>query len=729
LSGLGLAFISAPEPTAVAGGTDCVEEGECTFVKPNMMIIVDYSTSMNTTFGGTGTRWDATVDAIVAMIDNDSGFIGNNLNLALMRFGHDANGAGSPGGTINGDTSNPPITDGQALDIFWYDNGGADESYIECNGDAVKTAIQTVPAPMNGSATGIGTWTKGAMDLTASLIDESRTDHSEAVGDRNYINLVLTDGAYTGPDGIAQNTNTAVDNPALTAADLWDNDEVPTYVVAVAEGADLDLANELAAAGGTTSAIDGATPALLIDALNTIIQEIKDSVIAPECVGGMPRIMVLLDASSSMLNVGNTFGTENNTGWDGARTALAGTNSIFDLTVSSGEAVEDLSQLGLSVFGHNDPDESKVLVDYGPCTKDNFAWALDPNTSCDSPGCTDPWAGPPITWTFKDGSTQDPFFDQQTLSHMPKCDEYPGESRCLGSATWTHLGLNLVASNQAAYHANATMMGALYPANDQTQYFNILITDGNYTSSDAQVQNSLEAMYTDNITTYVIGFGEYNNFLTDLNNMASWGSGGTNTTAFVAANQTELEMQLQTIIDNLAFDPCCGFNDCTFVPEPTTEEPDDTTTSTTTTGDGDGDSGTTTGDGDGDSGGDGDTSTTGDGDGDTTTTGDGDGDTTTTGGDGDSGGDGDGDTSTTTGGDGDTGGDTTSGGTTDSDSATDTGGDTMASDTGDTGDAGIDDVGGDDGCNCDATGDSQGGGLLGFLGLGLLGLTRRRRRE
>ena len=38
-------------------------------------------------------------------------------------------------------------------------------------------------APAGGSTTGIGTWTKGAMDLTAQMIDDSRADHGEAVGD------------------------------------------------------------------------------------------------------------------------------------------------------------------------------------------------------------------------------------------------------------------------------------------------------------------------------------------------------------------------------------------------------------------------------------------------------------------------------------------------------------------------------------------------------------------
>lgn len=126
--------------------------------------------------------------------------------------------------------------------------------------------------------------------------------------------------------------------------------------------------------------------------------------------------------------------------------------------------------------------------------------------------------------------------------------------------------------------------------------------------------------------------------------------------------------------------------------------------------------GTSTGDGDGD--GDGDTMTTtatdtntGDGDGDTATeddtvTGDGDGDTVT----------GDGDTAT-------------------GDSASESGGDNgddgmdeIGDDTGGTGNdsLGGGEVGEEDGCNCSTTSSSGGWAISGLLGLGLLGLRRRR---
>src|SRR5690606_17638902 len=145
----------------------------------------------------------------------------------------------------NGDSSNPPITDGTALDIHWYDNTGGNTDYVECNGEAVKAAIQGVPSPLNGAATGIGTWTKGALDRSKALIEASRSDHGEALGDRYDLNLVLTDGAWSGQNGLNQ---PGAQDPVITASDLWDNQEVPTYVVAVSTGADLALADELAAA-------------------------------------------------------------------------------------------------------------------------------------------------------------------------------------------------------------------------------------------------------------------------------------------------------------------------------------------------------------------------------------------------------------------------------------------------------------------------------------------------
>ncbi|MFV8749213.1 MYXO-CTERM sorting domain-containing protein [Nannocystaceae bacterium ST9] len=689
------------EPAQADDGGDCPDEGDCTFKKPNIMIIMDYSTSMNTLWDMQNnlTRWQVVVQSIKT-VTQDGSFLSQNTHLALMRFGHDPSAAA--GTLIPNDSSG--ITDGQKLDVPWYD--AQNDPWYECNGAAIGAALDAAGDPINGSLVGIGTWTKGALDYTKTLIDASVAAHPEDNGERTYLNVVVTDGAWTGMDGTTP-LAPANQNPAITAADLFDNDNVRTYVVAVAGDVNAEAAaDQLATAGGTgPTAIDGDTPALLEQALADLVQSIIDDVVAPECVGGLPRIMVLLDASSSMLNVGGgtMAGAMGTTGWDKAREALAGdVDSLFDLELVNlpGQAVEDVVHLGLAVFGHNAPapGEQKILVDYGPCMKDNFAWALDPNTSCEMPGCDDPWGGPPITWTFKDGTQDPPGFDRPTDSHMPQC---AGNNLfCSGSGTYTHLGLQLIKNNQVAYAAAAAMNGAEFPANDQTEYINILITDGQYTgySTNAQVQTELEQMFNDGITTYVIGFGDGVDTpaaIAQLNSMADWGSGAT-LDYYDANSQAALEMALSDIIASISFDPCCAFNDCSENPEPTTVEPDPvpsdegTATDTTTT------DGTTT---------DGTTTT----DGETTT----EGDTTTTEGD------------TTDG--------TTDGGTTTTDGGTDdnsTNGDEIGTDTTGTGDTGG--VGEDDGCNCSVP-DSDTGKTRGLAGslllLGLAGLVRRRRRD
>ncbi|PRP91508.1 von Willebrand factor type A domain protein [Enhygromyxa salina] len=705
LAGIGLAFaIGTQGEEATAGpNPDCPDEGMCTFKKPNVMFVMDYSTSMNAIWdmNNNATRWEVTVAAVQQVVQPGS-FLSQNTHLALMRFGHDP--AASEGTMIAGDLSG--IIDGQALDIQWDDDNN---EYLPCNGQALVDSLNEVDAPMQGMEFGIGTWTKGALDAVAVEIAQTKADHpdDQDMPGRAYVNVLLTDGEWTGMDGTTP-LEPANQNPAITAADLYDNQDIQTFVVAVAGDPNAEAAaDETAAAGGTTEAIDGATPDLLAMALAGVVQNIIDSVVAPECVGGLPRVMILLDASSSMLNVngGTQAGAMDETGWDQARDALSGDMSLFDIDVGIG-AAEDVTHLGLAVFGHNQPapGEQTILVDYGPCMKDNFGWALDPNTSCEMPGCDDPWGGPPISWTFQDGTIEPPGFDQATTSHMPQCGGVA--EFCSGSGTYTHLGLQLIKNNQAAYHAAALMPMAQYPTNDQTIYFNILITDGQYNlySTDAQVSTELTEMYNNGITTYVIGFGDGVNTpqaMTQLSNMADWGSGGTEN-YFDADNQADLEAALAAIFGNLVFDPCCALNDCSENPEPDTMEPDPIPM--TDTGDGDGD--TDTGDGDGD---------TGDGDGDT-----GDGDTDTGDGDGDPG-DGDGDP-----GDGDTdGGDDAAEGDDGADDDTDGG------ETGTGGDLGAE-VGEDDGCNC-STADSdtdKTGGLLGtFLALGLAGFIRRRRRD
>ncbi len=577
LGGLGLAFVGGAEQPVQAEEDECPKEGECTFKKPNFMVIMDYSSSMNNDFGGGQTRWEAAEDAVKNLATTK--FNNENLHLGLMRFGHDP--SGNAGTTIPMDTSNPPITDGQALDVNWYDVDGNDKSFYPCNGEALVQALDNnIPAPMDGQLTGIGTWTKGALDFASDLIAQSKADHPEDGGERFYANMVLTDGVWTSQNGTTP-LGPANQNPAITAADLFDNQAIPTYVVFFGDKNDNDAsmaAAELATAGGTTS-INAENAMELEQALKDVVQDIKDNVVQPQCAPGLPRIMVLLDASSSMLNVngGMMAGGEGTTGWDKARDALAGADSIFDISVNDDQqAAEDIVHLGLAVFGHNQPapGEQKILVDYGPCHKDNFDWALDPNTSC-GVGCDDPWGGPPIDWTFLDGQVdKDPPFDDPTFSHMPQC---LGDTFCSGSGTYTHLGLQLIKNNQLAYDAFASdpNNNPPFPVNGETVYINILITDGQYSgySTDGQVQGELEAMYNDGITTYVIGFGDGVDSpaaIAQLQKMAGWGSNDS-IEYFKAADQMALEDAFKDIIESQTFDPCCSFNDCSANPEITDE--------------------------------------------------------------------------------------------------------------------------------------------------------------
>ena len=93
LAGLGLAWFGTGAPDAVAGGDLCDGDEECSFKKPNFMIVMDYSTSMNEVFEGNQTRWEVAVQAVNAVLDKDNGFFQENLHVGLMRFGHDPNPA------------------------------------------------------------------------------------------------------------------------------------------------------------------------------------------------------------------------------------------------------------------------------------------------------------------------------------------------------------------------------------------------------------------------------------------------------------------------------------------------------------------------------------------------------------------------------------------------------------------------------------------------------------
>ncbi|MEZ4453271.1 MAG: DUF4215 domain-containing protein [Nannocystaceae bacterium] len=575
LVGVALALVGRGERPALAA-LGCNTES-CSFRKPNLLIVADYSTAMNQPFGQGMTRWEAVEAAIVDLLVTDNAFYDKNMNIALMRFGHDPSVA--PGTTIPGDLSAPPLTDGQALDLPWYDSMGDDKSFWGCVGDDLIDALDDkIPPPLGGAKTGISAWTKGALARAQGLILQSKLDHPSDLDKRIYAALVLTQGVWTDPSG-AMPLAPASEDPSLVADELHKALQVATHVVYFGDPEDpaaKGAADELAAAGGTGAARVGDTLDAIKVAVEDAIASIEDEVRIAACSPSVARVMILLDASSAMLNVGG--GTQpgglGETGWDRARAALGDGGPLLDTPIPIGMTqahLEDLVLPGLLVFGDDLPlpGEQTIVVDYGPCRRDNFTWALDPLTSC-GVGCDDPWGGPPIVWDFLEGSMVDPpGFEDPTLSHMPRCDG-PGPA-CAGSGGFIHLGLQLALDHQIAYHAAASQPGAPYPADDDTVYTNILFTNGLYAgySTDAQVQSALEAMFQAGIVTRVVGVGDGADSpegQAALKDLAAWGSGGLEGPYSLEA-LAALEAALKELVEAQEYDPCCEFADCSLNPE------------------------------------------------------------------------------------------------------------------------------------------------------------------
>lgn len=572
LTGVGLAFFGGPEPPQADAAPLCYLEGQCKQTKPLFMIVVDYSTAMNQPFSPQLTRWEATVDAVQEIVGGQNGYLQASAFIGLMRFGHDPL-PGAPGTTIAGDASQPPLVDGQSIDVPFYDASDPNKAYYHCNGDALRVVWDpqlggVVPAPLGGQLAGIERWTRGALDRAYAAIQQSWADHPGELTKRPAAVLLITGGAWTDPAG-EQSLAPANQDPALAAGAMFDAHAVPTYVIALGEAKDAAFADTIAAAGGTGEARDVGGPVTLSAAAASVADDVARRLM-PSCATGRPRLMVLLDASSSMLNIlgGTQFGNQGETGWDQVRSALAGNMSLFDLVIGGNKKIEGVVDVGLAVFGHNlpAPGEQKLVVDYGPCRKENVAWALDPSSSCAAPGCFDPWGGPPNTWTFQDASTlEPPLFTDPTISHMPRCDlvaQLP--MACFGSGTYTHLGLQLVAQNLAAYKAKCSDPKAEQPCDAATPFVNVLITDGVYGSTDTQVKVALEGMFAAGVTTRVIGFGDAvgsPTAVTQLTNMAAWGSGGV-LPYFKAPNQQALWPALTEIVEAFPVDPCCLPYDC-----------------------------------------------------------------------------------------------------------------------------------------------------------------------
>jgi hypothetical protein len=284
-----------------------------------------------------------------------------------------------------------------------------------------------------------------------------------------------------------------------------------------------------------------------------------------DCSGGPARIMLVVDASSATLNVGNEAGGEGLTAWDVIRNVVAGTgDTLYDAPVEPpGPVASQVTHFGLAVFGDDmpDPGEAEILVDYAPCSEPRVEWSLDPRSSCLEPGCTDPWAGPPIEWTFQDGSQIDPpGFTETTRSHMPRCDG--NGMTCEGSGRFVELAIEEVTSHRSAYASSTP-----YVQDTTTRYVNVLVITGPYDGIDADVQVALEDAFDAGISTWVVAYGELAAaptpaFQDQLVAMAEWGSGGM-VAHRTAANAGELSNALREIVAALDL-PCCATIDCAY---------------------------------------------------------------------------------------------------------------------------------------------------------------------
>lgn len=567
----------------------CQPESQCRFRKPNVLVVLDYSSSMvgfedRPAYFPAGqtatTRWDAQLDAVGWMLRYDEGFFGRNARIGLSRFAHDPE-VDAPGTTLATDISFPPITDGFALDVPW---DGSDGAYLECRGSGVEaevTVLRETPPPFIVPAfdatSMMLTWTRGALKQAHDLVRRTREHHAGDEGEsaRNYEVVLMTDGDWTCPDMVGQACD---EDPAPAAAELR-ADGVRVHVVAFGDATMQPSLNEVALRGGTGAAIDATSPQGIVDALSSVLDEIRDSVIVPECTRGLPRVLVIMDGSSSML----AGSAEGETKWDKARFALAGNPNapnpgdpgyvepVFSrrIEVDGREvAIEDVVHLGLMAFAG--ADEQQLLVNFGPCMRDNFAWAMDPRTSCVAPGCADPYAGYPLTWTFRSSDAdRDPPFVQTTRSFMPACNETPNSKSCVGQIpnTFTGQGLEFARGTIDAYQGDP---GA-FAADDTTRFVNVLISDGETSDGSSDVRPLLEGMAQRGIDTYVIGFGSAQELDEEqLNEYAAWGN--TRSAIVVDPSQgqgaTALADALEAVVREIDVDACCVLNECAAQPEP-----------------------------------------------------------------------------------------------------------------------------------------------------------------
>src|SRR4051812_37760254 len=125
LAATALALVAGLATHVVRVRADCDAESSCSFKKPNILLVLDYSSSM-TGFesapayfpaGQTQTtRWGAELDAAGWILSYRNGFFADNARVGLTRFAHDPDLA-HPATQVTTDRSFPPIVDGFAIDV------------------------------------------------------------------------------------------------------------------------------------------------------------------------------------------------------------------------------------------------------------------------------------------------------------------------------------------------------------------------------------------------------------------------------------------------------------------------------------------------------------------------------------------------------------------------------------------------------------------------------------
>jgi cysteine-rich repeat protein len=202
--------------------------------------------------------------------------------------------------------------------------------------------------------------------------------------------------------------------------------------------------------------------------------------------------------------------------------------------------------------------------------RDNIAWAMDPKTSCEAPGCTNPYGGAPLKWTFKDSDKdKKPAFVRRTRSYMPICHQTANSTSCAGDTptTFTGQGLEFARKTVNDYRKHS----APFKSDDHTRYVNVLLTDGQTSDGSSDVQAVLRQMVSEGVDTFVIGFGTGDEIdRVQLDRYAEWG----NTQHAIVVDPTqptgaaELADALAGVVKSLGIDACCVLNACASEPEP-----------------------------------------------------------------------------------------------------------------------------------------------------------------